>query len=56
MDVFEKIVIEFSINEVIILRKAIQGFSPLKEDEMIAFMLYTRLTNKVKEVSKNESP
>ena len=46
-----KIVLEFSLREADILRRAIASNSPLKEDEMISFMLYARITRKIEETT-----
>jgi hypothetical protein len=51
----KKVTIELTINEAKILCKAIQGYSPPMEDEMVSIMLYARITRKVEEVNKNES-
>ena len=51
-----KIIIEFTINEAKIVCKAIASSNPEKMDEMISFMLYSRIKHKIEEaVSKNES-
>ena len=51
-----KVSIEFTINEAKILRRAIQGYTPPKDDEMISAMLYVRITRKIQEsLGKNES-
>jgi len=45
--------VEFTLREAKILCMALSTFSPLKEDEMIAFMLYSRIQSKLEE-AKNE--
>ena len=50
-----KIVIELNMKEAKILHRAIQGYIPPLEDEMISIMLYARITRKIEEVDKNGS-
>lgn len=45
----EKIVLELTLNEATVIKKAIMSHSPDKEDEMIAVMLYTRIVRKIDE-------
>jgi len=40
--------IEFSVNELKVLRRIIQNHNPSLEDEMIALMLYNRLFHLIK--------
>jgi hypothetical protein len=51
-----KITVEFTIKEANILCRAIASNSPLKEDEMISFMLYARITRKVEEATGKNEP
>ncbi len=50
-----KVAIEFSLKEAKIICDALSNFLPPKEDEMIAFMLFSRIKSKVdKQIEKNE--
>lgn len=50
-----KVIIELTLKEAKILCSAIAGHNPPKEDEMISFMLYTRIKLKINETAdKNE--
>jgi len=49
MTVSKTIQIEFSINEARILSRAVQHYSPPKEDEMISAMIYLRILKKIEE-------
>ena len=50
----EKIIIEFTVNEANILRRAIQGYNPLKDDEMVSAMLYVRIARKIQDATGHE--
>ncbi len=55
MAAFEKVTIEFTLNEARILAFALSSHNPPKRDEMIAFILYARVTKAIEEAnSKNE--
>jgi uncharacterized protein YneF (UPF0154 family) len=45
----DKIVIEFSVREAIILSQSILHYNPPQDDEMIAMMLYARIARKIDE-------
>lgn len=49
-----KVIIEFSIHEAEIIRRALSHYSPPKEDEMISFMLFNRIKSKIAEAIENE--
>lgn len=49
-----KVIIELSVHEAEIIRRAISHYSPPKEDEMISFMLFTRIKTKITEAIENE--
>lgn len=52
----DKIMIEFTLREADIIRRAIASNSPLKDEEMISFMLYSRITKAIEEATgKHES-
>jgi hypothetical protein len=51
----DKINLELTIREADIIRRAIASNSPLKEDEMISFMIYSRITRAIENaIGKNE--
>jgi hypothetical protein len=45
----DKIIFELTLNEAKIVQKAIMSHSPAKDDEMLAVMLYARITTKINE-------
>lgn len=47
-----KINLELTVAEALVLRKAIQSHSPSKEDELLSFLLYNKLTDKINEAIK----
>lgn len=49
-----KVVLELTIHEAEIIRRAVQGYSPPQEDEMISFMLFNRIKNKIAETIEND--
>ncbi len=53
---FKKIILEFTIREAEIICKAIASTQPIKEDEMISFMLYARIKNKIEEITGKYEP
>jgi hypothetical protein len=44
-----KVIIEFSIHEAEIIRRALSHYSPPKEDEMVSFMIFNRIKTKIAE-------
>ena len=51
-----KIVIEFTITEAKILRKAIASCIPQRDEEMVTMMLYARITRKIEEKTGKVEP
>jgi hypothetical protein len=51
-----KVIIEFSIHEAEIIRRALSHYSPPKEDEMVSFMLFNRIKTRIAEAIENEHP
>lgn len=51
-----KITIEFSIREAMILARAIASNSPSKEDEMISFMIYSRIVRTIEDATGKNEP
>ena len=50
-----KVIIEFTIHEAEIIRRAIAHYNPPQEDEMISIMLFNRIKAKIAETIENES-
>lgn len=44
-----KVILELTVQEAIIIKKAIQKSAPDKEDEMLAIMLFARIARKIDE-------
>lgn len=51
MNESKKITVEFTIKEAQILARAIRGYQPPQDEEMISVMLYARILKKVEENS-----
>lgn len=49
-----KVQLEFTIRESQILLKALSTFSPIKDDEMIAFFLFSRISKKINEAQNEQ--
>lgn len=48
------VVLELSIREARVISHALSSAIPVKEDEMISYMLYARVTRKLEEVSRKD--
>jgi hypothetical protein len=52
----DKITVEFSIREAEILCRAIASNNPSKDDEMLSFMIYSRILKKLEEATGKYEP